>query len=134
MKIKFSVLTWLIFFSQLCMAQIQKFAVMQFDAGNDIKLVVINGFKVAECEKLISTFYSGLKMDCPQCKKDYGSCTNELDQFRPVWAKEKYTAPYVASGNLRYIKMGESRRDLEQWCQSTANRYKANGIDASCIN
>ena len=119
--------------TQICLAQVQKFAIMQFDAGSEIKLLVINGFKSAECEKLISTFTSGLKMDCPQCKRDYANCTNDIGNFRVIWEKEKYSAPYVAAGNLRYLRTGEARKYLEQWCISVAEKFKSNGVDAVCI-
>ncbi len=128
---------WILLLSFFCNmhanGQAQKFAVMQFDSGNDSKIMVINGFKAAECEKLISTVFSGLKMDCPQCTKDYAGCSTELGVYQPVWENKKFLFPYVTSGNLRFIKTGEGRKELEIVCDVLAQKLVSNGATGVCI-
>jgi len=111
----------------------QQFAISQYDLNGNGKLLVINGFKAAECQKLIDTFYSGLKVDCPQCTKDYGGCQSDAGSFQSVWDNQRYPIPYVTSGNLRYIRTGVSRAEVLQWCDSTVANYKKFGRAAQCI-
>jgi len=111
----------------------QKFAISQYDNGVNGKLLVINGFKAAECKKLIETFYSGLKIDCPSCTKDYGGCQSDIGEFRNIWENQKYPVPYVSSGNLRFIRTGVSRDEIIQWCEATVINYQKFGKSAQCI-
>ena len=116
-----------------CYAASQQFAISQYDTGGNGKLLVINGFKAAECKKLIETFYSGLKVDCPSCTKDYGGCQSDIGEFRLVWENQKYPTPYLSSGNLRYIRTGISRAEVIQWCDATVVKYQNFGKAAQCI-
>ena len=132
-KLKISlVLVYFMGVSQ-CLAAAQQFAISQYDLNGAGKLLVINGFKAAECQKLIETFYSGLKVDCPECTKDYGACTSDIDPFKNVWENQKYPLPYVTSGNLRYIRTGIPRAEVLQWCATTVANLQKFGRAAQCI-
>lgn len=111
----------------------QQFAIAQFDSGRGLKIVVVLGFKAAECQKLISTFEASLKLDCPACKRDYGACTTNLDAYRPVWFNQQFFAPYLSSGNHRYIYSGVPRSEANLICQETAARFRAIGKEAQCV-
>jgi hypothetical protein len=111
----------------------QKFAIAQFDNGNNAKILVVIGFRAAECQKLIETFSAGLKLDCPACRKDYGSCTTDLGNYRTVWQNQKYVAPYVSYGTHRYIYTGISRRDAEVICEATATKLRSMAREANCV-
>lgn len=114
-------------------AQEQKFAIAQFDNGNSSKILVVIGFRAAECQKLIEIFGAGLKLDCPACRKDYGSCTTDLGNYRTVWQNQKYVAPYVSYGTSRYIYTGMARHDAEVTCEATAARLRSMGREANCV-
>lgn len=111
----------------------QQFAIAQFDNGRGIKIVVLMGFKAAECKKLIDTFEAGLKLDCPTCRRDYGGCTTDLGGYRPVWLNQRYPAPYFSAGNHRYIYLGMTRTEANVICQDTVTRFRANGKEARCV-
>jgi hypothetical protein len=111
----------------------QKFAIAQFDNGNNAKLLVVIGFRAAECRKLIDTFSAGLKLDCPTCRIDYGSCTTDLGNYKTVWQNQKYVAPYVSHGTHRYIYFGVSRTEAEVICADSAAKLRSIGRDANCV-
>ncbi len=119
--------------SESALAAGQKYAIAQYDAGSGAKLVIVLGFKAAECQKLIDTFTAGLKLDCPACRKDYGSCTTDLGHYRTVWNNEKYIAPYVSHGTQRYIYIGMARRGAEAACSVSAEKLRSQGREASCV-
>jgi len=115
-------------------SQEMNFAVSQYDNQEGKKFLVINGFKKAECQKLISTFFSGLKIDCPQCTKDFGSCTKNINEYATIWENKKYIIPYFSSGNLRIIPSGFARIEIVSWCNELVKRYEMQGRKAICIN
>jgi hypothetical protein len=130
---KFICSAFIIFFSGHSYGAAQQYAISQYDLAGNGKLMVINGFKAAECQKLIDTFYSGLKVDCPRCTKDYGGCQSDISPFQAVWANQNYPFPYVSSGNMRYIRTGISRQEIIQWCEATVQNYQKVGRAAQCI-
>lgn len=111
----------------------QKYAVHQFTQPDGVKIVVINGFKSAECEKLIATFYLNLSKSCPTCAKEYGSCTADVGTYAAVWKNERYSSPYVSSGNLRFVPVGVSASKALAWCDAAVDSYKRGGLPASCV-
>lgn len=111
----------------------QKYALHQFTGDDGLKVIVINGFKSAECEKLIDTFYSNLRVSCPNCRKDYGSCTTDLGKYESVWKNERYSSPYVSVGNLRFIPVGLSSPKALSWCGGIVDSYTRARQKAACV-
>lgn len=114
-------------------AQTINYAIAQFDNQNGIKFLIIQGYKKAECKKLISTFYASLRVDCPRCTKDYETCTTNIGAYQNVWENKKYLMPYFSSGGMRIILSGIQRSEIEHWCNDLVNKYRSNGRVAVCI-
>ena len=104
-------------------AQSQKFATIQYDSGNGSKLTVLSGFKSAECNKLIQTIDSGIRVDCPHCRIDFSGCSRDAGQYQDMWEKKKFIVPYVIFNNQRYFRAGIPRQGLEDWCVNTEHRF-----------
>lgn len=111
----------------------QKYAISQFDNGNGRKVLVIQGFKSADCKKLIDTFAAGLKIDCPQCTRDYGGCSEKIDEYQSVWLNNPYAIPYLSSGNMRIINLGISRNEANTMCKTLEKNFKNAGKEAFCV-
>ena len=110
-----------------------RFVIAQYDLGLGLKFIHIQGFRSAECTRLISTFEAGLRVDCPNCVRDYAACTSDLGEYTAVWDNQRFVLPYVSSGGLRDIFMGASRQILEDMCDDLASHHRLLGRDAICI-
>ncbi|MEK6805187.1 MAG: hypothetical protein AABY95_00880 [Pseudomonadota bacterium] len=110
-----------------------KYAIAQFDSGSGAKMVVIMGYKAADCRKLIETYHSNMKLDCPTCRIDFQSCTNDISDYKAVWSNQKYFAPYYSMGTHRYIFSGMSRAEAEARCEAAALQARTAGTTAICI-
>lgn len=111
----------------------QKYAMSQFDTGIGTKLIVIQGFKSAECKKLIDTFEASIKLDCPSCTRDFAGCSEKLEEYQAVWRNEHFIFPYVSSGNMRMILLGVGRSYANDWCKRNEFKFLSIGKDARCI-
>lgn len=111
----------------------ERFAIAQFDNGRGLKMVVVIGYRAADCRKLLSTFEASLKLDCPQCSRDYDACTADLGVYKPTWLNQSFPAPYLSAGTHRYIYSGISRSAAEAACRDSAARLTAVGREARCV-
>lgn len=112
----------------------QQYAISQYDNGTGLKMVVIQAFKSAKCETLIENYFAGLKLDCPQCKKEYGGCSQRIPSaYEAVWQNQSFIAPYTTSGTFRMIYSGVSREQAVAVCTAYANAMLKNGMQAECI-
>ena len=111
----------------------ERFVVAQYDNGLGLKIIYIQGFRTAECVKLISTLEAALWVDCPNCVRDYASCTSDLGEYTAVWDNQRFVFPYLSTGGVRNIFMGTSRQIIENICDDLASRHWAIGRSATCI-
>ncbi|WP_434113089.1 hypothetical protein [Methylocaldum sp. GT1TLB] len=112
----------------------QQYAISQYDNGVGLKMVVIQSFKSAKCEILIENYFAGLKLDCPECKKEYGGCSQSIPSaYEAVWHNQSFVAPYTTSGTFRMIYSGVSREQAEAICTTYASAIRRKGMQAECI-
>jgi len=132
---KIAVAFFLSLFSCSAFAQsATRFVVSQYDNGAGLKIQYIFGFRSAECNRLISTIEASLRVDCPNCTRDYAGCIDDLGDLEAVWRNESYIFPYLTTGNVRNILSGYQRTQLIGLCEGLAESHRAIGRQALCVH
>lgn len=111
------------------------FAIAHVDNGNGQKFIYIHRIAATACRKVIDTFFSSMRVDCPYCTLDATNCVAKLDlRLNPVWANQPSFAPYFSSDNMRIIFTGRGRDELMRQCQALVETYRRASGKAQCIN
>lgn len=90
-----------------------------------------------QCKIVMQTYYKGMLLDCPKCKVITSGCSGTLVEVtKKMVSKEKAFFPYMIWGSHdqgRQWIVGIDRKRSRDFCKEFAQKYRKNGIPATCV-